>query len=54
MQPVVTLSLGIVKAEPGQFSSHLEIAAAASDAKKQAKRMPGNSLFVDRRTGPDA
>ena len=54
MHPIVTLSLGIVKAEPGQFSSHLQIAAAASDAKKQAKRMPGNSLFVDRRTGPDA
>jgi EAL domain-containing protein (putative c-di-GMP-specific phosphodiesterase class I)/GGDEF domain-containing protein len=53
MHPVVTLSLGIVKAEPGQFRSHLEIAAAASDAKKQAKRMPGNSLFVDRRMGPN-
>ena len=54
MHPVVTLSLGIVKVEPGQFRSHLQIATAASDAKKQAKRMPGNSLFVDRRTGPDA
>lgn len=54
MHPIVTLSLGIVKAEPGQFSSHLQIAAAASDAKKQAKRMSGNSLFVDRRTGLDA
>ena len=54
MHPVVTLSLGIVKAEPGHFRSHLQIAAAASDAKKQAKRMPGNSLFVDRRTGPYA
>jgi len=54
MHPIVTLSLGIVKAEPGQFSSHLQIAAAASDAKKQAKRMPGNSLFVDRRLGPIA
>jgi EAL domain-containing protein (putative c-di-GMP-specific phosphodiesterase class I)/GGDEF domain-containing protein len=52
MHPVVTLSLGIVKAEPGHFGSHLQIATAASDAKKQAKRMPGNSLFVDRRTGP--
>ena len=51
LHPVVTVSLGIVKAEPGHFRSHLQIAAAASDAKKQAKRMPGNSLFVDRRTG---
>jgi len=54
MHPVVTLSLGIVKAEPGHFRSHLQIAAAASDAKKQAKRMPGNSLFIDRRMGPYA
>ena len=51
MHPIVTLSLGIVRAEPGHFRSHLQIATAASDAKKQAKRMPGNSLFVDRRTG---
>jgi EAL domain-containing protein (putative c-di-GMP-specific phosphodiesterase class I)/GGDEF domain-containing protein len=49
MHPVVTLSLGIVRAEPGRFRSHLEIAAAASEAKKQAKRIPGNSLFVNRR-----
>jgi hypothetical protein len=54
MHPVVTLSLGIVRAEPGHFRSHLEIAAAASEAKKQAKRMPGNSLFVNRRMGPSA
>jgi hypothetical protein len=54
MHPLVTLSLGIVKAEPGHFRSHLQIATAASEAKKQAKRIPGNSLFVDRRMGPGA
>lgn len=48
----ITLSAGVVKAAPGWFSSHLQIAAAASEAKKQAKRIAGNSMFVDRRTGP--
>jgi EAL domain-containing protein (putative c-di-GMP-specific phosphodiesterase class I)/GGDEF domain-containing protein len=48
--PLVSLSLGIVRVAPGQFGSHHEIAAAAAGAKKQAKKIPGNSLFVDRRT----
>ncbi|MBC7501452.1 MAG: GGDEF domain-containing protein [Herminiimonas sp.] len=49
---LITLSLGIVKVDPGQFFSHRQIATAAADAKKQAKKIPGNSLFVDRRQGP--
>lgn len=47
--PLASLSLGVVGAEPGTFSSHHEIASAAAEAKKQAKRIPGNSLFVERR-----
>jgi EAL domain-containing protein (putative c-di-GMP-specific phosphodiesterase class I)/GGDEF domain-containing protein/CBS domain-containing protein len=54
IHPLVTVSLGIVKAEPGHFSSHLQIATAASEAKRQAKRIYGNSMFVDRRAGPEA
>lgn len=53
LHPFITLSAGVVKAEPGWFSSHLQIAATASEAKKQAKRIAGNSMFVDRRTGPE-
>jgi EAL domain-containing protein (putative c-di-GMP-specific phosphodiesterase class I)/GGDEF domain-containing protein len=48
--PLTSLSIGAVKVEPGMFPSHHEIAAAAADAKKQAKRIPGNSLFVERRS----
>jgi GGDEF domain-containing protein len=47
--PLVTLSLGVVKVEPRQFSTHHQISTAAADAKKQAKKDAGNSLFVDRR-----
>jgi GGDEF domain-containing protein len=32
---------------PGQFPSHYEVGPA--DAKKQAKKQPGSSLFVERR-----
>jgi len=47
--PLISMSLGIVKAEPGQYSSHHQIATAATEAKKQAKKMHGNSLFIERR-----
>lgn len=47
--PLITLSLGVVKIDPGQFSSHHQVATAAAEAKKQAKKIPGNSLFIDRR-----
>ena len=49
--PLPTLSIGIVPVEPGFFASHHEISAAAAEAKKQAKREPGNSLFIERRRG---
>lgn len=47
--PLTTLSLGVVKVRAGQYVSHHEIGAVTADAKKQAKKMPGNSLFVERR-----
>ncbi|MDR3482271.1 MAG: GGDEF domain-containing protein [Burkholderiaceae bacterium] len=47
--PLVTLSLGVVKVEPSRFGTHHQISTAAADAKKQAKKIAGNSLFVDRR-----
>lgn len=47
--PLISLSLGVVKAERGQYISHHQIATAAAEAKKQAKKMPGNSIFIERR-----
>lgn len=48
---LISLSLGVVLVEPGQYVSHHQIATAASEAKKQAKKIPGNSLFIERRQG---
>ncbi|MEO8169841.1 MAG: GGDEF domain-containing protein [Oxalobacteraceae bacterium] len=52
--PLISLSIGIVKVEPGKFYSHHQIATAATEAKKQAKKISGNSMFIDRRLGPAA
>ncbi|HEY8606307.1 MAG TPA: GGDEF domain-containing protein [Noviherbaspirillum sp.] len=49
--PLISLSLGAVRVEPGRFISHHQIASAAAEAKRQAKKIPGNSLFVERRQG---
>jgi hypothetical protein len=48
---LISLSLGVVRVDPGQYLSHHQIATAASEAKKQAKKIPGNCLFVERRQG---
>ncbi len=47
--PLTSLSLGVIKATPGLFTSLHQVAAAAAEAKKQAKKIPGNSLFMERR-----
>ncbi len=47
--PLPSLSIGAVYADPGAFSSHHEISAAAASAKKMAKKMSGSSLFIERR-----
>lgn len=48
--PLTSLSIGAVPVAPGQFFSHNEVSAAATQAKKMAKRTAGNSLFVDPRS----
>jgi diguanylate cyclase (GGDEF)-like protein len=48
-QPLTSLSLGVVKILPGEFSSLHQVAAIATATKKQAKKIPGNSLFIERR-----
>jgi diguanylate cyclase (GGDEF)-like protein len=47
--PLTTLSIGAVQVPPGVRSSSHQIAARAVEAKTQAKKMPGNALFADRR-----
>lgn len=47
--PFPTLSIGAISVEAGVHATHLDVASAAADAKKHAKRMPGNSLFAERR-----
>lgn len=47
--PLVSMSVGAVVVRPGVFQSHHEISAAASAAKKMAKREPGCTLFTERR-----
>ncbi|MDE2427424.1 MAG: GGDEF domain-containing protein [Burkholderiales bacterium] len=50
---LVSLSLGVVKSRLNKYYSHHQISIAASEAKKQAKKIHGNSLFVDRRADLD-
>ena len=56
-QAFPTLSIGAVRVQARQYDSHREVAAAASVAKKQAKkdsksaagRVIGGSVFIERR-----
>jgi diguanylate cyclase (GGDEF)-like protein len=47
--PLVSLSIGAVHITADQYFSHYEVSAAATVAKKMAKRTPGNSLFIEQR-----
>jgi EAL domain-containing protein (putative c-di-GMP-specific phosphodiesterase class I)/GGDEF domain-containing protein len=47
--PLTSLSIGAIQVTPGQFISHHEVSAAMSCAKKMAKKIPGNSLFIEQR-----
>ena len=49
LQPLISVSIGAVIAEPGHFNSVHDVASAAAVAKKQAKKITGNALFVERR-----
>jgi EAL domain-containing protein (putative c-di-GMP-specific phosphodiesterase class I)/GGDEF domain-containing protein len=47
--PLVSLSIGAVDISSDRYFSHYEVSAAATAAKKMAKRTPGNSLFIEQR-----
>ena len=51
--PLVSVSIGIVIAEPGSYSSPAAVAARASEVKGVAKRMPGSKWVMDRRRPPE-
>ncbi len=46
---LTTLSIGATLVEPGTFHSYMEISTVAAETKKMAKKIPGNSLFVNNR-----
>ncbi|MGZ4989361.1 MAG: EAL domain-containing protein [Methylobacter sp.] len=48
--PLVSLSIGLVDPiATSQCRSHVDIADLASEAKKMAKKIPGNSFFINQR-----
>ncbi len=48
--PLISLSVGLVDSvSTGQCHSHVDIADLASEAKKQAKKIEGNSFFINQR-----
>ena len=51
--PLISVSIGIVIAEPGSYSSAAAVAARASEVKGVAKRMPGSKWVLDRRRPPE-
>jgi diguanylate cyclase (GGDEF)-like protein len=51
--PLVSVSIGIVIAEPGSYASAAALAARAAEVKSVAKRMPGSKWVLDRRRPPE-
>ncbi|WP_229213195.1 MULTISPECIES: GGDEF domain-containing protein [unclassified Duganella] len=46
---LMSLSIGAIRVDPHKYHTHHQIATAAAESKKQAKKIHGNSLFMDRR-----
>jgi diguanylate cyclase (GGDEF)-like protein len=49
---LVSLSIGVVLVDPAHFHQYQEVARAASEAKRMAKRIDGSRLFIDQRRVP--
>lgn len=47
--PLIGLAIGVVHPDSGVINSHHEIGTLAADAKKEAKKQDGSSLFICRR-----
>jgi PleD family two-component response regulator len=50
---LLSVSIGIVLAEPGSYESAAALASRAAEVKGVAKRMPGSRWVVDRRRAPE-
>jgi EAL domain-containing protein (putative c-di-GMP-specific phosphodiesterase class I)/GGDEF domain-containing protein/CBS domain-containing protein len=48
--PFPALSIGVVQVTPGRFAGHYEVASAATEVKKMAKRTLGSSIYIDKRS----
>ncbi len=47
--PLTSLSIGAMEVAATQFANHLQVSAIATEVKKKAKAIAGNSLYVNRR-----
>ena len=48
-QPLISISIGAVISSSERFNTSHDVSSAAAVAKKQAKKISGNSLFIERR-----
>jgi hypothetical protein len=46
---ITSLSIGAVEVQPEMFTSSLDLSVAATESKKKAKKIPGNSLYFNQR-----
>lgn len=46
---ILSISIGAVMVQAGQYTSYHQVSSAAAVTKKKAKKQKGNSLFVERR-----
>lgn len=46
---ITSLSIGVVKVQPEMFTSALDLSVAATESKKKAKKIAGNSLYFNQR-----
>lgn len=49
---ILSVAIGIVEPDWRSCQSHHDVAAIATDAKHEAKKLTGNKLFLSRRRGP--
>jgi GGDEF domain-containing protein len=54
LHALVSLSAGLVRIAPGDYKLPSEISSRLVEAKKQAKKVPGSSYFIDRRASHSA
>jgi diguanylate cyclase (GGDEF)-like protein len=49
---ILSVAIGVVSPDPLTCLSHHDVAALATDAKREAKKKGGNTLFISRRENP--